>query len=63
MKEYPVSVGPSVPARTNSSKPAAAGLLLWARPAGDIDQLLHGTQQRGVRRANAGATLSAYVGS
>jgi len=42
MKEYPVSVGPSVPARTNSSKPAAAGLLLWARPAGDIDQLLAG---------------------
>jgi len=38
------------------------GLLLWARPAGDIDRLLHGAQQRGVRRANAGsATLSAYV--
>ena len=35
---------------------AAAGLLLRARPAGDIDRLL---QQR---RANAGsATLSAYV--
>ena len=30
--------------------------------AGDIDRLLHGAQQRGVRRANAGsATLSAYV--
>jgi len=41
----------------------AAGLLLWARPAGDIDRLLHGAQQRGMRRANAGsATLSAYVG-
>jgi len=30
--------------------------------AADIDRLLHGAQQRGVRRANAGsATLSAYV--
>jgi len=28
---------------------AAAGLLLWARPAGDIDRLLHGAQQRGRR--------------
>ena len=38
------------------SKLFASGLLLWARWAGDIDQLL---QQR---RANAGsATLSAYV--
>ena len=36
------------------SKPVAAGL--WARPARDIDRLLHR------RRANAGsATLSAYV--
>ena len=52
-----------VPAWAHSSKPAAAGLLLWARPAGDNDQLLHGTQQRRVRWANAGATLSAYVGS
>jgi len=35
---------------------AAAGLLLWARRAGDIDRLL---QQQ---RANAGnATLSAYA--
>ena len=49
---------PSVPARAHSSKPAAAGLLLWARRAGDIDRSL---QQR---RANAGSpTLSAYVGS
>jgi len=40
------------------SKPAAVGLLLWARRAGNIDRLL---QQR---RANAGsATLSAYIGS
>jgi len=54
----------SLPAWLHSSKPAAAGLLLWARPKGDIDRLLHGAQQRGVRRANAGtATLSAYVGS
>ena len=39
-----------------SSRPpqaAAAGLLLWARPAGDIDRLLQ--QQR------ANAALSAYV--
>jgi len=43
----------------DSSKATAAGLLLWARWAGDINRLL---QQR--RRANAGnATLSAYVGS
>jgi len=36
--------------------PAAAGLLLWARQAGDIDCLLL------QRQANAGsATLSAYV--
>ena len=34
---------------------AAAGLLLWARRAGDINRLLHG------RRANTGsAMLSAY---
>jgi len=52
------SVRPSVPARAHSSITAAAGLLLWARQAGDIDRLLHG------RRApvNAGsATLSACV--
>ena len=48
----------SVPAWAPSSKPAAAGLLLRARRAGDIDRLL---QQR---RANTdSATLSAYVGS
>jgi len=51
-------VRPSVPAWAHSSKPAAEGLLLWTRRAGDIDRLL---QQR---RANAGsATLSVYVGS
>ena len=34
----------------------------FAAVAGDIDRLLHGAQQRGLRRANAGsATLSAYV--
>jgi len=45
--------------RAHSSKPAAVGMLLWARRrAGDIDRLL---QQR---RANAGSgTLSACVGS
>jgi len=31
------SVRLSVPARAHSSKPAAAGWLLWVRPAGDID--------------------------
>ena len=35
----------------HSSKPAAAGLLLRARRAGDIDQLLLGAQQQ--RRTNA----------
>jgi len=62
-------VRPSVPAWVHTSKPAAAGLLLWARTcssgisccgaarAWDIDQLLR------QRRANAGSgTLSAYVG-
>jgi len=35
-----VSVCQFVPAWALSSKPAAVGLLLWARRAGDIDQLL-----------------------
>jgi len=44
----------------HSSNLAAAGLMLWTRAAGYIDQLLHDSQQQ----ANAGsATLSAYVGS
>jgi len=52
------SVCPSEPAWADSSKPVAAGLLLWARLAGNVARLL----QR--RCANAGgATLSAYVGS
>jgi len=47
-------------ARAPSSKPAAAGLLLCARRAVDIDRL----QQQHQRRVNAGSgTLSAYVGS
>jgi len=34
----------------------------YCGPAGDIDRVLYGAQQRGARRANAGsATLSAYV--
>ena len=37
-----VSVRLSVPAWARNSKPAAAGLLLWARRAGDVDRLLHG---------------------
>ena len=53
-----LSVRLSVPARLTAANVAAV-----ARPAGDIDCLLHGAQQlRGVRRSNAGsATLSAYV--
>jgi len=35
------SVRLSVPARAHCSKRAAAGLLLWARRAGDIDRLQH----------------------
>ena len=46
----------SDPVRAQSSKPAAAGLLLWARLAGDVDQLL---QQ--CRAETGSATLSAYV--
>jgi len=42
MRNGTVSVHLSVPARAHSSKPAAAGLLLWARQAGDISRLLHG---------------------
>jgi len=34
----------SVLAWAHSSKPAAAGLLLWAQPAGDISRLLHDAQ-------------------
>jgi len=50
------------PGMAHSCKPAAVGLLLWARRAGDIDQLLHGARQQ--RRANAGsATLTADVRS
>jgi len=57
------SVCLSVPTLAHSSKPAAAGLLLWAWPAEDTDRLLHGTQQHGVQQTNVGsATLSAYVG-
>jgi len=36
----------SVPAWANIGKPAAAGLLLWARRAGDIDRLLSGAQRQ-----------------
>jgi len=32
-----------------------AGSLLWARSAGDIDRLLHGAQERVMRRTNAGS--------
>ena len=41
----------------------AANIAAVARPAGDIDRLLHGAQLREVRQANAdSATLSVYVG-
>jgi len=46
-ERYGVYVRLSVPAWAHGSKPAAAGLLLWARSAGDVDRLL---QQR---QANA----------
>jgi len=50
---------------SHTSKPASAGLLLWAKPESDIDRLLLGARQRGIRQgANAGsATSSACVGS
>jgi len=35
-----VTVHLSVPAWAHSSKPAAAGLLLWAQQVGDINRLL-----------------------
>jgi len=51
----------SLPGWAHSGKPAAAGLLLWARPSRDIDWLLY---SRRPATANAGsATLLAYVGS
>jgi len=43
-----LSVRLSLPAWAYSSEPAVAGLLLWARPAENIDRLLHDPQQRGV---------------
>ena len=42
------SVRLSVPAWAHSSKPTAAGLLLWARLAGDIDRLLRDTRSAAV---------------
>jgi len=49
----------SVP--SDNSKPAAAGMLLWAWHAGDIDQLLQ--QRRAVGECVVSATLSVYVES
>jgi len=53
MKRHDVRL--SVSARAHSSKPAAAGLLLWAWWAGNIDRLLQqlaacGGQMRAVPR-------------
>jgi len=45
-----VSVRLSVPAWAHSSKPATAGLLLWARQAGDIDRLLQQRRAVGMPR-------------
>jgi len=57
---YMLGARPSV-CLSVSVQATAAKFAIVARPAGDIDRLLHGAQQRGVRRANAGsATLSAY---
>ena len=52
MKLVPVrqSVSPFVcPSTRPQQQTAAAGLLLWARPLGDVDRLQHGAQQRGGR--------------
>jgi len=47
--------------RVYASVYAAAVLLLWAQPAGNIDRLLYDAQQHGVWEVTAGsATLSAY---
>jgi len=54
MKQY--GIRPSVPAWAHSSKPAVAGLLLWARWAGDNNGLLQQWE-------NAGSATSAYIGS
>jgi len=40
-------------ARAHSSKAAAAGVLLCARRAGDIDRLLHGRRSAAPRRSTA----------
>jgi len=53
-------VCPSVCPIIRPAHAAAAGLLLWARRARDIDRLLHG--QHSAANANS-VTLSADVGS
>jgi len=51
---YQASVRLSVPAWAHSSQPAAAGLLLWAQPAGDIDRLPNGAHQCGMGGGECG---------
>ena len=53
----------SVPGWAHSSKPSAAGLLLWAQLAGDDEWLLLGTQQHSTWHANVHSSmLSADTG-
>ena len=59
VKRYDVRLS-VCPFMSHSSKPAATGLLLWARRAGDIDYCCNSS----VQQTTAGsATLSAHIGS
>jgi len=40
---------------SHTSKPASAGLLLWAKPESNIDRLLLGARQRGIRQGENAA--------
>jgi len=54
-----VSTRLSVPAWARSKKPAAVGLLLWARRTGDIDRLL--AARRAAASAGSGARVVGVV--